>query len=71
VITEAARGFAPLRGCFRKGSTDSSLRASSGYARKGKSHPFRPSLQRKTKIAHRVACIVTTEAFHLAESKDS
>ncbi len=39
-----ARGSAPLRGCFRKGLTDSSLRVSSGYARKGKSGPFRPSL---------------------------
>lgn len=39
-----ARGSAPLRGCLRKGLTDSSLRASSGYARKGKSGPFRPSL---------------------------
>ena len=34
-----ARGSAPLRGCFRKGLTASSLRACSGYARKGKSGP--------------------------------
>jgi hypothetical protein len=40
-----ARGSAPLRGCFRKGLTDPSLRASSDYARKGKSGPFRPSLR--------------------------
>jgi hypothetical protein len=34
-----ARGSAPLRGCYRKGLRDSSLRAPSGYAGKGKSGP--------------------------------
>jgi hypothetical protein len=42
-----ARGSAPLRGCFRKGLTDSPLRAFSGYAGKGKSSPFRPPLRKK------------------------
>ena len=44
-----ARGFPPLRGCLRKGLTASSLRACSGYARKGKSGSFRPS-PRETEV---------------------
>jgi hypothetical protein len=70
-----ARVSAPLRGCFRKGLTDSSLRAHPVYARKGKSGPFRPALKRAQAFSSSNRLQATAgehipQLFHLAESKD-
>ncbi len=67
-----APGSAPLRGCFRKSLTNSSLRASSGYARKAKAAlSGLLYVSTRNSNAHSVACGVTTQALHLAESRES
>src|SRR5436305_1267565 len=64
-----ARGSAPLRGCSRKSLTNSSLRASSGHARKARNGLS--GLLYETVVHSASACGAARQVFHLAGSKVS